>query len=51
MHVHAIDVPKGVTLLEYEQEQPNEQQTTQGQEVQVAEGEANEEDLLECSDH
>jgi hypothetical protein len=29
MHVHTIGVPKGVTLLKYEQEQPKEQQTTQ----------------------
>jgi hypothetical protein len=26
MHMHAIGVPEGVTLLKYEQEQPEEQQ-------------------------
>jgi hypothetical protein len=26
VHMHAIGVPEGVTLLEYEQEQPKEQQ-------------------------
>jgi hypothetical protein len=26
VHMHAIGVPEGVTLLEYEQEQPEEQQ-------------------------
>jgi hypothetical protein len=49
--MRAIGVPEGVTLLEYEQEQPEEQQTAQEQEVQVAEGEVNEEDLPECLDH
>jgi hypothetical protein len=27
VHMHTIGVPKGVTLLEYKQEQPEEQQT------------------------
>jgi hypothetical protein len=49
--MHAIGVPEGVMLLKYEQEQPKEQQIAQEQEVRVAEGEANEEDLPECSDH
>jgi hypothetical protein len=31
--MHVIGVPEGVMLLEYQQEQPEEQQTTQEQEV------------------
>jgi uncharacterized protein with ATP-grasp and redox domains len=49
--MHAIGVSKGVTLLEYEQEQLEEQQAAQEQEVLVARGEANEDNLLECPDH
>jgi hypothetical protein len=44
VHMHAIGVPEGVMLLEFEQEQPVEQ------EVPAAEGGANE-DLPECPDH
>jgi hypothetical protein len=51
INMHAIGVPEGVTLLEYEQEQPEEQQIAQEQDVQMAEGEANEEDLPVCPDH
>jgi hypothetical protein len=51
VHMHAIGVPEGVTLLEFEQEQPKEPQTIQEQEGQVAEGEANEEDVPECLNH
>jgi hypothetical protein len=51
VHIHAIRVPEGVTLLEYEQDQPEEQQTAQEQEVQVAGKEANKDDLPEFPDH
>ena len=33
MHMHAIGVPEGVTLLEFEQVLPEEQQQAQEQEV------------------
>jgi hypothetical protein len=46
--MHAIGVPEGVTLLEYEQEQPEEQQAAQEQELPTAEGGVNEEDLPKC---
>jgi hypothetical protein len=51
LHTHAIDVPKGVTLLEYDQEQSKEQQAAHEQEVQVAKGEVNEENLPKCLNH
>ena len=51
MHMHAIGVPEGVTLLEFEQVLPEEQQQAQEQEVQAPEGGANEEEVLECPDH
>ena len=51
VHMHAIGVPEGVTLLEFEQELPEEQQQVQEQEVQPPEGGVNEEELLECPDH
>ena len=50
MHMHAIGVPEGVTLLEFEQVLPEEQQQAQEQEVQAPEEGANE-DVLECPDH
>ena len=50
MHMHAIGVPEGVTLLEFEQVLPEEQQQAQEQEVQAPEEGANEE-VLECPDH
>jgi hypothetical protein len=50
VHMHAIGVPEGVTLLEFKQEQPEEQQAAQEHEVPVAKGGANE-DLPECLDH
>ena len=50
MHMHAIGVPEGVTLLEFEQGLPEEQQQAQETEVQAPEGGANEE-VLECPDH
>jgi hypothetical protein len=49
--MHAISVPEGMTLLEFEQGHLEEQQQVQEQEVPVVEGEINEEDLLECLDH
>ena len=49
VHMHAIGVPEGVTLLKFEKGLPEEQQQVQEQEVQAAEG-VNEE-LLECLDH
>ena len=50
VHMHAIGVLEGVTLLEFEQELPEEQEQVQQQEVQ-AEGGVNLEDLPECPDH
>ena len=49
MRIHAIGVPEGVTLLEFEQGLM--QQQAQEQEVQAPEGGANEEEVLECLDH
>ena len=49
MHMHAIGVPEGVTLLEFEKRLPKEQQQVQEQEVQAPEGGVNE--VLECPDH
>ena len=51
MHMHAIDVSEGVTLLEFEQGLPEEQQQAQETEVQAPEDGANEEEVLECPDH
>ena len=50
MHMHAIGVLEGVTLLEFEQGLPEEQQQAQEQEVQALEG-VNEEEVLECPNH
>ena len=50
MHMHAIGVSKGVTLLEFEQVLPEKQQQAQEQEVQAPEEGADEE-VLECPDH
>jgi hypothetical protein len=47
--MHAIGVPKGVTLIEFEQERLEEPQAAHGREVPA--GGVNEEDLLECPDH
>ena len=49
MHMHAIGVPEGVTLLEFEPVLLEEPQQAQEQEVQAPEG-VNEE-VLECPDH
>ena len=51
VHMHAIGVLEGVTLLEFEQELPEEQQQVQEQKVQAPEGGVNEEEVLECPDH
>ena len=48
--MHAIGVPEGVTLLEFEPVLPEEPQQAQEQEVQDPEEGANEE-VLECPDH
>ena len=50
MHIHAIGVPEGVTLLEFEQGLPEEQEQAQETEVQAPEEGANEE-VLECPNH
>jgi hypothetical protein len=54
LHIHAIGVPEGVTLLEFDgtsQEAPEVQQTEPGvQEVQPA-GEVPNEVIVDCSDH
>ena len=50
VHMHTIGSPKGVTLLEFEPEHQEEEQTAQEQEVQ-AEGGVNVEDLPDCLDH
>ena len=50
MHMHAIGVLEGVTLLKFEQVLPEEQQQAQEQEVQAPKEGANEE-VLECLDH
>ena len=50
MHMHAIGVLEGVTLLEFEQGLPEEQRQVQEQEVQAPEGGVNEE-LLDYPDH
>ena len=51
VHMHAIGVLEGVTLLEFEQGLPKEQQQVQEQEVQAPEGGVNEEEVLECPNH
>ena len=51
VHMPAIGVPEGVTLLGFEQGLLEEQQQVQEQEVQAPEGGVNEEELLECPDH
>ena len=45
MHMHAIGVPEGVTLLEFEPVLPEEPQQALEQEVQAPE------EVLECPDH
>ena len=48
MHVHAIGVPEGITLLEFEGTCPEEQEVAQEQEAQPAGPEAGDEVVLEC---
>ena len=50
MHMHAIGVLEGVTLLEFEPVLPEEQQQAQEPEVQTPKEGASEE-VLECPDH
>ena len=50
MHMHAIGVPEGVTLLEFEPVHSEEQQQAQEPEVQTPEEGASKE-VLECPDH
>jgi hypothetical protein len=47
MHWHAIGIPEGVTLLEFE---PNPEEQPPEQEVQAHE-ETTEEDVVDCPDH
>jgi hypothetical protein len=52
MHIHAIGVPEGVTLLEFEGSCQEEQQqpTPEVQEVQPT-GEVRDEVIVDCPDH
>ena len=51
MHRHAIGVPEGVTLLEFEEPSEEQQQPTpEVQEVQLT-GEVPDEVAVECPDH
>ena len=50
MHMHAIGVLEGATLLEFEPVHPEEQQQAQEPEVQTPKEGASEE-VLECPDH
>jgi hypothetical protein len=49
--IHAIGVPEGVTLLEFEQEFPEEVQNQPEQPKEPTGGEVPAEDLPECPDH
>jgi hypothetical protein len=51
VHMHAIGVPEGVTLLEFEGLNPEERPAAEEQEVQAPEGGANDEELPECPNH
>jgi hypothetical protein len=48
--MHAIGVPEGVTLLEFEGTYPEEQPPTPEPQVQAPEG-VHEEDVVDCPDH
>jgi hypothetical protein len=48
--MHAIGVPEGVTLIEFEQELSEEPQAAQEQEISAGEG-VNVEDPSKCPDH
>ena len=50
MHRHAIGVPEGVTLLEFEEPSEQQQPTPEVQEVQPS-GEVPDEVAVECPDH
>jgi hypothetical protein len=49
--MHAIGVPEGVTLLEFEGLNPEERPAAEEREVQAPEGGANDEELPECPNH
>jgi hypothetical protein len=51
VHIHAIGVPEGVTLLEFEGLNPEERLAVEEQEVQAPKGGAHDEELPECPDH
>jgi hypothetical protein len=48
--MHAIGVPEGVTLLEFEGLNPEERPAAEEQEIQALEG-VNDEELPECPNH
>jgi hypothetical protein len=48
--IHSIGVPEGVTLLEFEETLPEEQEQPAEAEVPIGEG-VPEEELPECPDH
>jgi hypothetical protein len=50
VRLHAIGVPEGVTLLEFEGLNPEEHPTAKEPEVQAPEG-VNDEELPECPNH
>jgi hypothetical protein len=49
--MHAIGVPEGVTLVEFERTCQNEGELAQAQEAQPQEVGSAEEDILECPSH
>jgi hypothetical protein len=51
VHIHALGVPEGVTLLEFEGLNQEEHPPVEEQEVQAPKGGANYEELPECPDH
>jgi hypothetical protein len=51
MHLHAIGVPEGTTLLEFEGTCPEEQEAVREQEAQPAGHGAGVEVILECPQH
>jgi hypothetical protein len=51
MHMHAISVSEGVTLLEFEVLNSEEHPLAEEQEVQALEGGVNDEELPKCPDH
>jgi hypothetical protein len=51
VHMHAIGVPEGVTLLEFEGLNSQEHPPADEEEVQALEGGAHDEELPECPNH